>query len=178
MANLVSAADFKAITPVSLSDPDLDGVIARVEAEITAAIGAPYSAGLELTETLSGGATDLFLLRPVSAIVSVTEHDSWITADANTEALTEGAGFVLWSDRGQLTRINDRATWDVKTVIIYTPRDDQEMRKQVIIDLVRVDLARSAYKSESVGGAYSYNAPPDWEAVRRQIMRRLQFPMI
>ena len=178
MTNLVSAAQFKAITPVSLSVSDLNGVIARVEAEITSAIGAPYAATLDLTETLSGGVADLYLIRPVSEIGSVTEYDSWITADANSESLTEGAGFVLWADRGQLTRINDRATWDVKTVIVYTPRDDLKLRRQVIIDLVRVDLARTAYRSESVGGAYSYNAPPDWEATRRQIMRRLQYTMI
>jgi len=178
MANLVSAEAFKEITPVSLSNAELDSVIGRVEAEITTAIGAPYSAGLELTETLAGGHKDLFLLRPLGSIGSVTEYDSWISADANSETLTEGAGYILWPDRGQLTRINDRATWDKKVVIVYTPRDDRDLRKQVIIDLVRVDLARSAYQSESVGGAYSYRAPEDWEATRRAILRRLQFAMI
>jgi len=178
MANLVSAADFKAITPVSLSDTELDGVIERVETEITKAIGQPYSDGLEITETLAGGQKDLFLLRPLGTISSVTEYDSWITADANSESLSEGAGYVLWADRGQLTRINDRDSWDKKIVIVYTPRDDRHLRKQVIVDLVRVDLARSAYQSESVGGAYSYRSPDDWEATRRAIMRRLQFAMI
>lgn len=178
MTSLVSAAQFKAITPVTLSDTDLDGVIARVEAEITAAIGAPYSADLELTETLAGRGADLFLLRPVSEIVTVTEYDSWIAADATATALEEDQDYVLWPDQGVLRRINGRSTWNVKTVVVYTPRDDLQLWRQVIIDLVRVDLARTAYRSESVGGAYSYTAPPDWDQVRGRIMNRIQFTRV
>jgi hypothetical protein len=58
---------------------------------------------------------------------------------------------------------------------VYTPRDDRNLRESVIIDLVRLDLARSAYRSESVGGEMSYTAPPDWEAERFKIMSRLMF---
>lgn len=178
MPDLVSAAQFKAITPVSLADRDLDAVIERIEAEITAKIGAPYSAGLEITETLPGIGGELFLKRPVSAMVSVTEYDSWITAEATSESLTQDDDYILWADQGVLQRINGRSTWDVKTVVVYTPKDDRDQRRQVIIDLVRVDLARSPFKSESVGGAYSYSAPDDWERVRNRILNRIMFTRI
>jgi hypothetical protein len=49
------------------------------------------------------------------------------------------------------------------------------VRAQVIIDLVRIVIERTAMKSESIAGEYSYTAPDNWEAEFRKAMKRLVF---
>lgn len=176
--NLVSAATFKALTPVAVADADLDAVIGRAEAELTAELGAPYTDGLELTEIRNGGGSSVFVRRQIGALVSVTEADTWIDADATEYELTAGAGFVLWAGQGRLERIGDRDTWRDKVTIVYTPADDTAAWQRAIIDLARLDLARSAFRSESVAGEYSYQAPPSWERERAAIKRRITFPKV
>lgn len=175
MTNLVSAAEFKAITPVGMSDDDLDAVIERVEADVADVVGPAWSDGLELTETAAPTGATLFVERPISAVVSVTEYADFTTGATST-ALTAGDGFFVWPDRGQIDRLG--GDWSPRVVVVYEPADDTARRKAVVIDLVRLALSRTAYRSENVGGEYSYTALADYEAERRRILDRLALSVL
>jgi hypothetical protein len=62
-------------------------------------------------------------------------------------------------------------------VVTYKPADDRSKRKGVIIDLVRLELNRTAMEQESIGGEYSYVAP-NWDKQRREIMKRITFTSV
>jgi hypothetical protein len=64
----------------------------------------------------------------------------------------------------------------VVITVTYKPYDDREQRKEAIIDLARLTLERTAMKSESIAGEYSYTAwEGGWDAERVKVMRRLGF---
>lgn len=175
MTNLLTAAEFKAVMPIGMSDDDLDDVIERVEAEVNAIIGAPYSDALELTETYGttgSGVRSLFVERPISSVTSITEYDAF-SSDATSETLTEGTDFYVWSDRGQIDRID--ASWGARVVVVYVPTDRRTERKAMLIDLVRLALSRSGYRQEQVGGEYSYTSLADYEQERNRIIRRFHW---
>lgn len=173
MANLLTAAEFKAVMPIGMSDDDLDDVIERVEAEVNAIIGAPYSDALELTETFDvHGRHSLFVERPISSVTSITEYDDF-SSSATSETLTEGTDFFVWPDRGQIDRID--ASWGARVVVVYVPTDRRTERKAMLIDLVRLALSRSGYRQEQVGGEYSYTSLADYEQERNRIIRRFHW---
>jgi len=170
MSNLVQPSDVTALVPTGLSTNDLAAVISRVEDYITDKIGAPYATGLELTETVKGGYGDVFTKRRISAVVSVTEYQQ-LSSSTGT-ALADGTTMFVWQRQGRITRLGVNAFGE-RVDIVYTPIDEREKRKQAIIDLVRLELSRSALKSERVAGEYDYTALDNYEAERRRIMRRL-----
>jgi hypothetical protein len=63
-------------------------------------------------------------------------------------------------------------------VVTYKPLDDRLKRAQVIIDLARLVIERTAMKSENIAGEYSYTAPDDWEREFRRAMRKLTFQAV
>lgn len=201
MALLV--ADCRALVPTPLTDPQLQDVIDRVEADINDVIGAVQDPLLatSLTEVVQGGNSDLFLKRPISAVTTVTEYAS--PTDTTGNVLTEDEEFYTWEAEGRLQRIGGSLPrgapsvlsvfymtdaqfagqaaagyWGSHVEVIYVPTDQHLKREQATIDLVRVLLSQTALKSESVAGEYSYRAPANWELERRRIMRRLSFVQI
>jgi hypothetical protein len=170
MANLVSSDELLALVDAPIDGHDLNELIERVEADVTDQIGAAYSAGVELTETVQGGHANVFTLRKISAISSVMEYQE-LTSSTGT-ALEELSTYYAWPKQGRIQRLG-ADVFGARVVIVYTPVDDNDRRKQAIIDLVRLELARSGLKSESVAGEYSYAALDNYEAEKRRIMRRL-----
>ena len=161
--SLVSPSDVRALCPTNLSDDQLQAVIDREEAEVVRLYGAHYKdEETTVSEELSGGYGALFLRRQVAKVVSVTENDTLLAASA----------YELWGDQGKLVRLPLGRWWGRVVVVDYVPVDDTEQRVQAIIDLVRLAVNRTALKSESVAGEYSYQAP-DWEVERATILRRL-----
>lgn len=170
MTSLVSPADVKAQINTSVAEATLQAMIDRIEAEITAKIGAPQNdAGtVEIVKTLAGEGENLFFPTDLSAVVSVVEDG----------ATTLGADeYQIWS-AGVLERLPCGAHWGRRCVVTYKPVDDRPKRTAAIIDLVRVDLNRTAMKSESIAGEYSYTAPENWERERRKIFKRLMFTAV
>ncbi len=55
------------------------------------------------------------------------------------------------------------------------PADDRAEWRAALLELVRLQLARTALKSESIAGEYSYTAADDWDADRAKLLRRLGF---
>ncbi len=153
----------------SLSDEELTAIIERIEAEIEAKIGAPYAdENTEITEVVIGGEADLFLKRRVGSVVSVTEYNSPFS---DGEVLTEGEDYYVWGAEGRLER---NGIWGARVDVAYIPADDRAAWKQVTIDLLRIDIERTAQFQEAVGGEYSYTAPK-WDAERARILKRLRF---
>lgn len=169
--SVTSVDDVRALVPAAsgLSDEALKTVIDRIEAEIAALIGAAYvDADTSIEVTLSGGGKFLALPRAASRVVQVTVY---LTPDDTGRAL-EDSEYVAWLDEGLLERYG--ALWEPRVVVAFVPVDDRARWKQVVIDLVRLDVERTALFQESVGGEYSFTAP-DWERERRKILRRLTF---
>ncbi len=155
-----------------LVDAALQAVIDRVEAEIAALIGPPYvDAATNVAMTLPGGGKFLALPRAISRVEQVTV---FLAPDDAGRALGEGE-YTAWLQEGLLERRG--ALWEPRVVVWFVPVDDRAQWKQAVIDLVRLDIERTALRQESVGGEYGYTAP-DWERERRRILRRLRFVAI
>ena len=199
----LAVADCRALVPTPLTDPQLQSVIDRVEADIDAVLGAVQDAllGTELTEIVNGGDSSIFIKRPIHSVTTVTEYAS--RTDVTGVALTEDEEFYVWPDEGRLERIGGSiprsapsalsvfhmtdaqfagqtsgGCWGSHVEVVYKPADQHLKREQATIDLVRIYLSRTALMSESVAGEYSYQAPANWELEKRRIMRRLSFTQI
>ena len=164
--SLVTLTDVKALINTSLSDANLQTVIDRVEAQITARIGAPQTDAYatEVVKTMRGEGEYLFMPTEIYSVSSIVEDTSTLTSDQ----------YQTWAG-GVIERLPDDSHWGDRVVVTYKPTDDRLVRAQVIIDLVRLVIERTAMKSESIAGEYSYTAPDNWDAEFRKAMKRLVF---
>ncbi len=169
MASLVSPAEARVLISTSLSDVNLQTVIDRVEAQIAEKIGAPQSDAhdVQVVKTLRGEGTLLFVPTEIYSVLSIVEDD--VTMDPDE--------YQAWAG-GVIERLPHGTSWGRRCVVTYKPADDRLKRKEVIIDLVRLVLERTALKQESIAGEYSYTAPTDWEAEFRKAMKRLTFQAV
>lgn len=170
MASLVSPAHVKALINTSLSDANLQLVIDRVEAQVNAKIGVPQADGytVEVVKTIRGdGSTMLFLPTEIYAVVSIVEDETTLDADQ----------YRVWGG-GVIERLPVESHWDDRCVVTYKPADDRLKRAEVIINLVRLVLERTALQSENIAGEYSYTAPNDWEREFRKAMKKLMFQAV
>lgn len=165
--SLLTIAEARALISTSLDDVQLQAVIDREEAWMIRAYGAHYTALLSVTETLAGGKNkSLYLRRPIGSVTS-------ITAD---EAVLDSDDYRVWGDEGRIERLPAGSRWGEEAiVVVYTPQDDNALRKSALIDLLRLTLNRSGLKSESVAGEYSYTAFENTEEERARVMRTLGF---
>jgi len=162
---LVSISEVRALVQTSRNDAQIQTLIERVEADVVAYAGAHYvDTETSVTEVLDGSLRNLYLQRRVASITSVTEDDAILTS----------ADYRLWAGQGRLERLPVGSRWGSVVEVAYVPADDTPRRKEVIIELVRLMLERTAMKAENVAGEYSYTAP-DWETERARILRRLTF---
>lgn len=166
MTSLVSPADVRALVKTSLTDPQLQGVIDRIEDQVTARIGAPQDDSLTttITKTFRGEGFYLFMPTEIHAVVSIVEDGTTLTGDE----------YQTWAG-GVIERLPSESYWGDRVVVTYKPKDDRKVRSQVIIDLARIVIERTAMKSESIGGEYSYTAPENWDVQFNQAMKRLSF---
>lgn len=164
--SLVLPATVKALVKTSLSDADLQVIIDRIEAQITARIGEPQTDAMatEVTKTLRGEGFYLFMTTEIHAVVSIVEDETTLSSDE----------YQTWSG-GVIERLPSESNWGDRVVVTYKPTDDRLKRAQVIIDLVRLVIERTAMRSESIAGEYSYTAPEDWDAQFNRAMKRLTF---
>jgi len=165
--SLVSVAEARAQINSSLSDAELGAVIDRIEAEIEAKIGPNQDDTGNITHVVTkrGGADCLFMPSEISSIVSIVEDT--VTLDSDQ--------YQIWP-AGVIERLPvDCSVWGDRCVVTYYPADDREIRKSVIIDVLRLDLNRTGMLEESIGGEYSYKTAGDWDQRRREIMKRVGF---
>lgn len=178
--SLLTVAELKAQVRTSLTDAQLQPVINREEAEVIRLYGAHYVDGLTtVTETLEGGTKSLYLRRRLASVSSITEYS---TSDSTSGTLlTAVSDYRVWTAQGRIERMPSTAVsgfgvgvWGAIVIIIYVPFDDTDARKAAIIDLCRLALERTAFKSESIASEYNYTAP-EWGEARAEILQRLGF---
>lgn len=166
MTSLVSPADVRALVKTSLTDVQLQDVIDRIEAQVSTRIGEPQddSMATTITKTFRGEGYYLFMPTEIHAVVSIVEDTTTLTGDE----------YQTWAG-GVIERLPSESYWGDRITVMYKPKDDRKVRSQVIIDLARIVIERTAMKSEGIGGEYSYTAPDDWDAQFNQAMKRLLF---
>jgi hypothetical protein len=169
MSSLVSPAIVKGLINTSLSEANLQLVIDRVEAQVTAKIGAPQTDAhaTEVVKTLRGEGAALFMPMEIYSVVSIVEDDATLTADQ----------YQTWGG-GVIERLPIGNVWGDRCVVTYKPVDDRLKRTEVIINLVRLVIERTAMKSENIAGEYSYQAPDDWDKEFRKAMKKLMFQVL
>jgi hypothetical protein len=168
--SLVTVSEVRASVATGVSDPQLQAIIDREEAIIVERCGAHYvDTSMRNTETLRGGYTLLHVAQKITSVYRVTE-DSVVLSQSNGD-------FRVWEREGALERLPVGSTWGEVISVLYVPYNDNERRKSVLIELVRLALERTAMASESVAGEYSYHAP-DWERERSRLLRSLSFRAI
>ena len=167
MASLVTLVELRSLVKTPLGDLDLQTILDRVEAEVIALSGAHYAVGAKVTETHFGGYPSLWLKRKATSISKVTE-----TQFTDEDVILVAADYKLYGPIGRLVRLPSGTVWGEQVVVEYVTQDDSPLRKDVIIELTRLAIERTAMNSESVSGEYSYSAP-DWDARRNKLLRRL-----
>lgn len=169
MNKIVDVNEVKALVSTDMEDIDIQRVIDRVQHEMELTLGPFQTVGLDqtVTEVQYGGLQKIFLKRKISSVSSV---------DEDGEALTEDTGFLTWPDIAMLERLPRGSVFGTVVTITYVPIYEAEW-KTALIDLVRVEIDKTAFNSESVGQDYRYDAK-DWATERRKIMRRLEFTTI
>lgn len=171
--SLITIAEVRALISTGLADVDLQAVVDRVEAEITRKIGAPQddTGILQIVKTLAGEGPNLFLPTEITSIGSILEVE-----EGNVTYLVPATEYRVWAG-GVIERLPEGANWEDRVIVAYIPVDDRLLRKGAIIDLVRLDLSRTTFGSESIAGEYSYSGAVDFEKERKRILRRLAFPV-
>jgi hypothetical protein len=172
MSSLVSPAEVRVLVKNGLSDVELQAVIDRVEAEITELIGVPQdeSNTVEITETIlgDGDGDSLFLPQPIYSVTSITDEDAE-TVDSDD--------YRVFAKEGRIEAVAPFAFLDEVYTVVYKPLNQNSKRKRVTIELVRLDLSRSAMKSENIAGEYQFSAP-DWKLERNRLLKELTFQVI
>lgn len=167
--SLVTIADARTLIATGLSDEKLQEVIDRAEQAVIERFGEHYvDADTTVSDTLEGGSENLYLRRRITSVESIQEA----TLLGSTPATLEATTYFVWGMQGRIQRLY--AKWGKAITVQYVPYNDNAKRKDVIIGLIRLELERTAMKSESIAGEYSFSAP-DWEVDRARLLRRLGF---
>jgi hypothetical protein len=150
-----------------LKDLDLHALVSIIRAEI------------EAVERFAGGPTEsetflhtgyrpvwIHLIRPAVAILGVEER--WRSDDPVTMLTPADYRLV---DGQRLLRVN-AATWGQEVLVDYTAVVDQEVRDQVVLELVQLAVSFRAYgrQSETIGDYQLTTDAADHEARRTEIL--------
>lgn len=142
MSLLTTAEVIAAGADGGLDAVTLQTIIDREEAELVRRFGANYPG--PLTERAKGGALNLYLKRPISAVTSITEYAyPGDTAPATLVA----ADYEVWGEEGRIRRVDAR--WGYLASVVYTPTDDSGLRRLVLLELVRLNTAQDTGGSVS-----------------------------
>lgn len=168
-----------------LSSADLETVIDREDDEIVRRYGAHFvNSTTTLTEIAHGGGSSLYLKRAITSITSVTE--SLYLGDSAPIVLTT-ADYYAWPSEGRLQRLSGYgpagARWGAVVTVVYVPQNDNALRSQVLIDLVRLSLERRAsgtWNETKTTGTISHTVSggvgaTGWDEQRASVMRRLGY---
>ena len=167
--SLVTPAEVRALVQTGLGDSDLQAVIDRVEFEIEQKFGAAYVDG-STTETVivRGGDRSLYLNRRIGSVTSISEAS--LSGSATT---VDDSQYVVWGNGGRIQRVS--GYWGEVCTVVFVPQDDNDLRASVIISLVKLELQRTPFQSESIAGEYSYTVgdQANWELERKRLFGRL-----
>lgn len=174
MTSLISPDDVNAINGGGgLADTDLQDVIDREEAELIRRFGAHYASMTTVAQRRPGGQRSVYLTRPIGTISSVSEY--LYLGDTTPHTLVENTDYFTWTDEGRIERLG--VCWGPYVSVVFVPADDTQLRKLVLLELVRVAVTQSVFRSESATGvedSYTYTLAADtWACARDDQYKRL-----
>jgi len=163
-SDLIAVADLEVIVQSGLPDARLEDYIDAADADIVRYFG-PHDGERVYAAVVERGSRAVYLPKPAATISEVKEHlDSVAPASA-----TEVTDYEL---RHGGRAIRKRAGyWLPNVVVTYTPQADNARRRQVLVDLVKFELARDGLTSSQVGSMRTTNAN---EGDRNRILGRLR----
>lgn len=166
----LSIAELQAQVETALDNTTLQQIIDAVELEIQSYAGP--AAG-KIWEVEPGIVTTLQLPTSAASITSVTEFTD--ARSEPTETALSSDDYELSSNGWDLRRLSDgtnpRDVWGWRVAITYTPTTQTALRKQVAIQLARLDIAHSAYASENMADASA--SSKDIRREKANILRRM-----
>lgn len=172
--SLLTPAEAQALgAGLSLTTAELQAVIDREEAELIRLFG-PHYTGVAVVEQVPGKGASLYLRRPIGTVSGISEY--FYLGDTATTLVA--ADYHIWADEGRITRLPEYAKWGRLVTVTYIPQDDSELRKMVLIELIRIATEQST-AGGSVGGlSFSIGGGGDttgagWKAQREAQYARL-----
>ena len=161
----VSLTAVRTLVQTSLSDGELQTIVDRIEGMIEERIGAIQNEAntVELTEVgLVTTRGEIFTTQPIGSITSLTVGGTAVTV-ADIVSVYFKSGYIpaligYYSSN--------------KFTIVYKPRYRKHLYESVVIDLIRLTLAKTAMRSEDVADEYSYQAP-EWSTEEKKVLSRL-----
>jgi len=153
-----------------LSDVNLQTIIDREEAEMVRRFGAHSGSRAEVVK---GGGVNVFTRRPIASITSITQVE--YLGDTATTTLTT-ADYYPWLSEGRIQHL--WGGFGPAVTVTYTPVSEDDLRKAVLIELVRVGVSQDTGQAVS-GLGYSISGSKgagDWNAQRERIYARLAGP--
>lgn len=144
--SLLTAAEYKAVVASDVESATLQEIIDAEEAEMIARFGAHGDGATAVTETYEVTGAELFVSRPATSITSVAVV-AYVGATGTTLS-TSQYYFVSPTNRIRLSPFLSAAF----VTVVYVPASDQAIRRQILIDLVRLRLANAAAPAVEVSG--------------------------
>lgn len=181
--SITTLAYVRALVATDLGDATLQAIVDDLEAELLSSYGHPAD---PRTTTLTGGGPVLALGRPIASVASVRTAYS----DAADAASLDPTSYQVYPQTGQIRRRRGvgpvfpsdywNGEWSddffSESVVAWTPVDFSAQFRGVVIDLVRLTLARTAYQQENIGMGQLQYRQDDWEGKRAEIIARLATP--
>jgi hypothetical protein len=170
--SLLTIVELKQHIETDLADDALQRLIDDAEDEIVERHGE-LEAQTDVINDASLS-TCLFLSRKAESITTITEELKENGSFDST--VLDPTDYRLRGNDRQIDRLTDgpnpRSTWGDSVIIIYAPKDEENRRKRVAVDLVRLAIQYNALKSERVGD-YSATSE-DYERARSKLIARLE----
>jgi hypothetical protein len=184
--SLLSPTEAKLLVSTDKSDAALQLMLDAIDADVVAHFGEHYVDGVtSVVETINpDGGRNLYLRRKATSIVSIAET-YYLGATPVTLAAST---YYLWGDAGMIERIVapqfiglyglGKGLWGVTATVTYIPFNDNALRKQVMANLLRLELERTSLRSESIAGEYSYSTKDTVDEDRQRLMRKLRLGVL
>ncbi|MDA2936831.1 hypothetical protein MYX75_01025 [Acidobacteria bacterium AH-259-A15] len=111
----------------------------------------------------------IFPTRPIKTVTSIVETVS------DTDTTLASDDYKLFHGGRQIKRLNDgtnpRTIWGSRVKVTYVPVDDQDQRKRVQLDLVKLAIQFDGLANSKVGSVALVIG--EYEGQRQQILSRL-----
>jgi hypothetical protein len=148
---LLTVADFRQFDAAeAFEDTAIQLLLDATEAEIVRAAGPAGSA----TEYVRSGGRYTYLRRKAASVTSVTETDT-----SGTSLVLAADDYALWPAGAVIERLrtgtNPRSTWRDRSVVVYVPADDSDIRTGVQLDLMRLAMNYNPGTTAETIGSWS-----------------------
>jgi len=173
--SLITPAEAQALgAGLVLSTAELQALIDREEAELVRRFGPNYAALTPISEQTEGGGCSLYLKRAIASVTSIAEY--YYLGDTATALVA--TDYYVWGSEGRIARLPESMKWARLVTVVYTPQDDTELRKMVLIELIRIAESQSAGGGSVAGLSFSVSGGSDttgagWASQRERQYARL-----